>query len=86
MRCLSGLSMGVTAWLIARYHLSPYVFDNHYTENLGFAAKTRWPCQVFLLCLQQTIHASAGLLRWHATWAHLFLKAMRNRPGEGARI
>ena len=37
LRCLSGLSMGVTAWLIARYHLSPYVFDNHYTEKLGFA-------------------------------------------------
>ncbi|CAK9058356.1 unnamed protein product [Durusdinium trenchii] len=35
--CLSGLSMGVTAWLIARYHLSPYVFDSHYTEYSYYA-------------------------------------------------
>ena len=35
LRCLTGLSMGVTAWLIARYHLSPYVFDGHYTERLA---------------------------------------------------
>lgn len=35
LRCLTGLSMGVTAWLVARYHLSPYVFDGHYTERLA---------------------------------------------------
>eukprot|EP00438_Fugacium_kawagutii_P031107 Skav231827 [mRNA] locus=scaffold136:104649:109706:- [translate_table: standard] len=35
--CLTGLSMGATAWLIARYHLSPYVFDSHYTEYSYYA-------------------------------------------------
>lgn len=35
--CLTGLSMGVTAWLVARYHLSPYVFDGHYTEYSYYA-------------------------------------------------
>ncbi len=52
LRCLTGLSMGVTAWLIARYHLSPYVFDGHYTERLassffsGFESVDfeRWVC------------------------------------------
>lgn len=35
--CLIGLSMGATAWLIARYHLSPYVFDSHYTQYSYYA-------------------------------------------------
>ena len=40
-RCLIGLSMGATAWLIARYHLSPYVFDSHYTQKLVFESLWR---------------------------------------------
>ena len=32
-RALSGISLGITAGLIAKYHLSPYVFDQHYTER-----------------------------------------------------
>ena len=40
-RCLIGLSMGATAWLIAQYHLSPYVFDSHYTQKLVFESLWR---------------------------------------------
>ncbi|CAE7252500.1 nrf-6 [Symbiodinium natans] len=34
---LTGTSLGITAGLIAKYHLSPYVFDQHYTEYSYYA-------------------------------------------------
>ncbi|CAE7762828.1 nrf-6 [Symbiodinium pilosum] len=34
---LSGISLGITAGLIAKYHLSPYVFDQHYAEYSYYA-------------------------------------------------
>ncbi|CAJ1461553.1 unnamed protein product, partial [Effrenium voratum] len=37
MLCVTGLSLGVTAWLIAKYHLSAYIFDSHYARYSYYA-------------------------------------------------
>lgn len=38
---LTGISLGVTAFLITKYHLSAYIFDQHYAEILGSIGETR---------------------------------------------
>jgi len=34
---LTGASIGVTAWLVIRYHLSIYIFDKHYADYSYYA-------------------------------------------------